>query len=963
MRSEETSGRESAEVPLPIGEAAEPVPTAGGADRGAEVAELRGVAGGAGPGARADSDTGAGAGVGEARARGDGADGGYGGAGGAGEGGGSGEDLPSVPAPAGMWDDGLIARRAARWSVRRGRRAEPAEGAAEAAGSGAEPGGGGEPDGEAAEVSGGAVATAAAETGGEEPPRAPEQEPEPEREREREASPAGGVGGGCAGEAAGAARADGGRREGGVTEMGADGGTDAATAEPADGGGPGGGSDGAGPVNGGALAGGGAVSGTGSGAEVADSGSADGTGVGAGTGDGADRRLRSAWSQEPGAGAGGGDLADGGGRGDAYDGDGAAPRAAGQGTGGAHADYGADAQTPGGFVPRAEGPLRGRLDALRELVGLSRTRLDGRTLAEAGRVLDEAADRQRLSLDHAVVAIAGATGSGKSSLFNALAGTPLSEVGVRRPTTSQPAACAWRGAGDHAPTLLLERLGLPPRAARPLRDDLGLRGLVLVDLPDYDSAVDEHRARVEQVLRRVDAVIWVVDPEKYADAALHERYLQPLAGYAEVMFVVLNQVDRLPAHAVGQVLDDLRRLLDEDGVALGEHGEPGACVLALSALTGEGVADLRAELVSFIAEHRAAERRLTADVDGATARLLDVYVGEGGGGGLDERIRAEFEDRLAEAVGAAATGQAAEQRWLREAEEACGARLAQLWRRRAARAARAAGGSADPAGSGGSGASEGSGEGAADGASAGVGALMPEPRSGEQELVPARAVVEQAVRTVAEEAGAGLPAPWAKAVREAGVRGAEGLADGLTRTAPGGAAGAGQAGAGQPGADAGAPDEGEPAAGEAAPGESGGDEVSAGGPGAGGGAGATRPGGVPRPRWWSAVGAVQSGLLGVQALAVLWLAAALSGVAGGPWPLPLAVVAMAAAAGPGLALACRFAARGPARRYGAEAERRLRESAAASGRARVLEPMAAELLRYREVREQYAVASGGGAQL
>ncbi|WP_346429502.1 GTPase [Streptomyces sp. WAC 06738] len=591
------------------------------------------------------------------------------------------------------------------------------------------------------------------------------------------------------------------------------------------------------------------------------------------------------------------------------------PRAAVPGRGGARAGYGADAGATGGFVPRAEGPLRGRLDALRELVGLSRTRLDGRTLAEAGRVLDEAADRQRLSLDHAVVAIAGATGSGKSSLFNALAGAPLSEVGVRRPTTSVPAACAWRGAGDHAPTLLLERLGLPARAARPLRDDLGLRGLVLVDLPDHDSAVDEHRRRVEDLLRRVDAVIWVVDPEKYADAALHERYLQPLAGYAEVMFVVLNQVDRLPAHAVGQVLDDLRRLLDEDGLALGEHGEPGACVLSLSALTGEGVADLRAELVSFIAERRAAERRLTADVDEATARLREVYVGEGGGGGLDEQVRAEFEDRLAEAVGAAATGQAAEQWWLREAEQACGARLAELWRRR--RAGTAPGGARGRARSGDAGDRQS--RPGSDGRPADVGALMPEPRDGQQGLVPARAVVEQAVRTVADEAGAGLPAPWAKAVREAGVRGAEGLADGLARQAA------------------------DPEAGAEPPGPDG-------------------PGAVPRPRWWSVVGAVQRGLLGAQALAVLWLVAALSGVAGVPWPLPLALVAVTAAAGPGLALACRFAARGAARRYGEEAERRLRESAAASGRARVLEPMAAELLRYREVREQYAVASGGGTR-
>lgn len=83
-------------------------------------------------------------------------------------------------------------------------------------------------------------------------------------------------------------------------------------------------------------------------------------------------------------------------------------------------------------------PLRPRLDALRELVGLSRARLDRAALAEAGRVLDEAAARQRLSSRHTVVAIAGASGSGKSALFNALAGAQLSETGLRRPTTSSP---------------------------------------------------------------------------------------------------------------------------------------------------------------------------------------------------------------------------------------------------------------------------------------------------------------------------------------------------------------------------------------------------------------------------------------------------------------------------------------------------------------------------------------------
>ncbi|MFD9644527.1 GTPase, partial [Streptomyces sp. NPDC059082] len=194
----------------------------------------------------------------------------------------------------------------------------------------------------------------------------------------------------------------------------------------------------------------------------------------------------------------------------------------------------------GGTYGRA---LRSRLDALHELVGLSRTRVESEALAEAGRVLDEAAARQRLSSRHTVIALAGATGSGKSTLFNALAGVPVSETGLRRPTTSAPIALSWsEGAAG-----LLDRLAVPSRLRRrPLAGgaaDTGLQGLVLVDLPDHDSAVTAHRDQVDRVLGLVDAVIWVVDPEKYADAALHERYLRPLAGHAEVTFVVLNHID------------------------------------------------------------------------------------------------------------------------------------------------------------------------------------------------------------------------------------------------------------------------------------------------------------------------------------------------------------------------------------------------------------------------------------
>ena len=143
------------------------------------------------------------------------------------------------------------------------------------------------------------------------------------------------------------------------------------------------------------------------------------------------------------------------------------------------------------------------------------------------------------------MALAGATGSGKSILFNALTGSAW-PPGVRRPTTgSRSRALGADGAGELLDWLEIRtgtRLGRHGRGRA--------AGLVLLDLPDHDSTVAAHRAEVDRLLDLVDLFVWVLDPQKYADAALHERYLRPLAGHRDVMLVVLNQVDRLaPADA------------------------------------------------------------------------------------------------------------------------------------------------------------------------------------------------------------------------------------------------------------------------------------------------------------------------------------------------------------------------------------------------------------------------------
>ena len=84
--------------------------------------------------------------------------------------------------------------------------------------------------------------------------------------------------------------------------------------------------------------------------------------------------------------------------------------------------------------------LVGQVRALTEAVQLCEGRVPDDVLAEARRVVEQADRRLALSGSATVVALAGATGSGKSSMFNALSGTELATVGVRRPTTAHAMA-------------------------------------------------------------------------------------------------------------------------------------------------------------------------------------------------------------------------------------------------------------------------------------------------------------------------------------------------------------------------------------------------------------------------------------------------------------------------------------------------------------------------------------------
>ena len=287
---------------------------------------------------------------------------------------------------------------------------------------------------------------------------------------------------------------------------------------------------------------------------------------------------------------------------------------------------------------KAADALAERLDVLGQVVDLAEHRLDPTAADHARAALAAARGRLGHGTTHTVVALAGATGSGKSSMFNALAGDDLAEVGVRRPTTSAARAAV---VGDGAAGLL-DWLGIDRRHV--VGDATHeLAGLVLIDLPDHDSTAAEHRAEVDRLVEVVDAFVWVVDPQKYADAALHEGYLRRFAGHAAVTLVVLNQIDLLTEADRSATLEHLGRLLAEDGLV-------GVRVLPTSTVTGAGVDALRRELAARVAERRALLTRLDADLDWVASELA-VAVGDTVPQPIDANSARALADSFAAAAG------------------------------------------------------------------------------------------------------------------------------------------------------------------------------------------------------------------------------------------------------------------------------------------------------------------------
>ncbi|MEP7092182.1 MAG: ABC transporter, partial [Nocardioidaceae bacterium] len=245
---------------------------------------------------------------------------------------------------------------------------------------------------------------------------------------------------------------------------------------------------------------------------------------------------------------------------------------------------------------------------------------------------------------------------------------------------------------------------------------------------------------------------WVLDPQKYADAAIHDRYLRPLNGHREIMLVVLNHIDEVPEARRAAMVGDLRRLLADDG--LGD-----VPVLTTSARHGEGIPELTAAISRQVSAKKAVKARLMADVSSVARRMQDAN-GDAKPGDLARARKTELVGAFADAAGVPTVVRAVEVSTRRRAAAATGWPVTS-WLSR----------------------------------------LKPDPlrrlhldlgvrgreltasarASVPQTTLVQRARVDTAVRAVSDDVGAELSPPWASAVRRASVSRLPDLNDALDR--------------------------------------------------------------------------------------------------------------------------------------------------------------------------------------
>lgn len=153
-----------------------------------------------------------------------------------------------------------------------------------------------------------------------------------------------------------------------------------------------------------------------------------------------------------------------------------------------------------------------------------------------------------------VVATFGGTGTGKSTLVNALVGSEVSQTGKQRPTTRRPVLLVH-------PTVDPDQLSFPIQDFEvEVIDSPLLQDIVLVDCPDPDTdesaAHESNLARLHRMMPYCDVIIYTTTQQKYRSSRVKDELFQAAIG-CRLLFVQSH------ADLDVDIRDDWRKQLED----------------------------------------------------------------------------------------------------------------------------------------------------------------------------------------------------------------------------------------------------------------------------------------------------------------------------------------------------------------------------------------------------------------
>ncbi|WP_067975349.1 GTPase [Nocardiopsis trehalosi] len=263
-----------------------------------------------------------------------------------------------------------------------------------------------------------------------------------------------------------------------------------------------------------------------------------------------------------------------------------------------------------------------------------------------------------------LIAVAGSTGAGKSTLVNSLVGEQVTTTGVRRPTTNSPVlACNpadvdWFSEAQFLPALpRVRQQGL----AMPGKDGMLVlapsecmpEGVALLDTPDVDSAVSAHHEFAAKFLDAADLWVFVTTSRRYADARVWE-FLQVARDRDTSLAVVLSRVPKRGR----------RELVDHFGAMLEANGLGGAARFTIpetdqiagerfTSTTVDHVRDYLADVAGDLARRdRVSRRTFIGVIDSFRSRVPElakqVEVQVEVGRTLESAVRSAFDSAVAD---------------------------------------------------------------------------------------------------------------------------------------------------------------------------------------------------------------------------------------------------------------------------------------------------------------------------